>query len=249
MTGEDFSRALLAAGGERPRDGIGRLGEKSVHAVLKYAYEPHPENHEIPVGGYVADIVGEEGVIEIQTRALRRLGPKLTAFLEVCDVTVVHPVVQAEWILRIDPETGETVRRKSPRRARPFDVLEELAPIRELLRTPRLHLRLVLVDVARQDLGRAGARRRQHLDRRPLAFHGEIALDCPADYRQLLPAGTPASVFTAAEFGKAAGRAASRAREALLTLRALGIVETAGRRGRFNLYRLCPPDQERKEAP
>ena len=92
MTREDFEAALLLAGEGRCREGIGRLGEKSVHAVLKYAYEPHPENHEIPLGGYVADILGEDGVIEVQSRDLWKLAPKLRAFLPVCRVTVVCPL-------------------------------------------------------------------------------------------------------------------------------------------------------------
>ncbi len=87
VDGADFQRALEQAA-VRERAGIGTLGEKSVHAVLKAAYEPHPENHEIPIGGYIADIVGEGGVIEIQTRALWRLKEKLAAFLQFCPVTV-----------------------------------------------------------------------------------------------------------------------------------------------------------------
>ena len=165
MTREDFEAALLLAGEGRCREGIGRLGEKSVHAVLKYAYEPHPENHEIPLGGYVADILGEDGVIEVQSRDLWKLAPKLRAFLPVCRVTVVCPLAASEWILRTDPDTGETARRKSPKRARPFDILPALspAPIRELLLHPRLRLRVVMLEVERQDIAKPGACRRQRL--------------------------------------------------------------------------------------
>ena len=49
--------------------------------MLKAAYEPHTENHELSVGGYVADIVGQNGIIEIQTRELWRLKEKLRLFL------------------------------------------------------------------------------------------------------------------------------------------------------------------------
>ena len=139
MTREDFLRAMEAASA-RPREGIGRMGEKSVHAVLKYALEPHEENHEIPLGGYVADICGESGVVEIQTRELWRLKDKLAAFLEYCPVTVVHPIYTTEWIVRLDPETGEVSRRKSPRKQTPFDVLGELAPLREFLSSSRFRL-------------------------------------------------------------------------------------------------------------
>ncbi len=244
MTREDFETALRLAEG-RSREGIGRMREKSVHAVLKYAYEPHAENHEIPLGGYVADILGEEGVIEIQSRDLWKLAPKLGAFLPVCDVTVVCPLAAQEWILRTDPGTGETTRRKSPKKLCPFDILPALspAPIRTLLANPRLHLRLVLLEIERQDIARPGSRRRQRLDRRPLAFLEEVRLDGPEDYRRLIPdmGGEP---FTAAAFGKAANRPLAAARAALLPLIELGLVSRAGKQGNRNLYQLS----DRKEV-
>ena len=235
MEREDFQRGLEQAAA-RTRSGIGTLGEKTVHAVLKAAYEPHPDNHEIPVGGYVADIVGESGVIEIQTRELRRLREKLTAFLKVCDVTVVYPVSETEWICRTDPDTGEVVRRKSPRRGRASDVLVQLYSLRDFLHEPRFHLRVVLLETQRYDLGRLRGRRKK-LDRVPLAFLKEICLDRPEDYRALLPGNLPGQ-FTAAEYGKRAGCRPDDARMALAVLEALGLAERAGKDGRRNLYQL-----------
>lgn len=238
MTREDFERAVLLVQ-EEPRSmgGIGRMAEKSVHAVLKYAYEPHVENHEIPIGNYIADIAGEDGIIEIQSRDLWRLAPKLEAFLEVCDVTVVHPLAVAEWIVRTNPDTGEISRRKSPRHALPFDILTELSPIRGMLSNPRLHIRLAMLEVERYDIGRPGDRRKQHLDRFPLDWLGEVRLDCPEDYRALYPdMGT--EPFTAAQFSKAVKRPVPAARSALLTLLELGLVVRAGKQGRVGLYRL-----------
>ena len=241
MTREDFLRAMEAASA-RPREGIGRMGEKSVHAVLKYALEPHEENHEIPLGGYVADICGESGVVEIQTRELWRLKDKLAAFLEYCPVTVVHPIYTTEWIVRLDPETGEVSRRKSPRKQTPFDVLGELAPVREFLSSSRFRLLLVLLETERQDVGKAGSRKKEHLDRVPLNFLGEIDLGPPEDYIQLLPDMEPGE-FTAAELAKRVKRPVPLAREALLTLRALGLAELSGKRGRQNLYKLCSREE------
>ena len=65
-------RDFLAAKEAALRDsGIGTLGEKSVHAVLKAAYEPHGENREVAVGGYVADILGEDGIMGLFTGGFR----------------------------------------------------------------------------------------------------------------------------------------------------------------------------------
>ena len=90
MNEETFKQACRRVrDGNQQALGIGTLGEKTLHAVLKYGYEPQEENHETKIGGYVADIVGENGIIEIQTQGFDRLRKKLSAFLEVCDVTAV----------------------------------------------------------------------------------------------------------------------------------------------------------------
>ena len=86
-----------------------------MHAALKSYYEPEFESREVKVGGCVADIVGENGIIEIQTRRFDRLGRKLDAFLEAARVTVVYPVVPKRGLCWVDPETGEIFeKRKSP---------------------------------------------------------------------------------------------------------------------------------------
>ncbi|MGN0623314.1 MAG: hypothetical protein ACI4JA_05115, partial [Oscillospiraceae bacterium] len=104
---------------QREKNGIGTLGEKTLHAVLKNYFEPHTENQEIKVGGYVADIVGENGVIEIQTGNFNKLLKKLERFLEFCNVTVVYPIAATKYLSWMDMDSGEiTSRRKSPRRGK-----------------------------------------------------------------------------------------------------------------------------------
>ena len=47
---ERFEYALdQVVGKTHIRDGIGTLSEKTVHAVLKYYYEPDSSHHEIPL--------------------------------------------------------------------------------------------------------------------------------------------------------------------------------------------------------
>ena len=66
---------------ERAKGGIGTLGEKTLHAILKHYLEPVTENHEIRIGTFVADIANEDGVIEIQTANFNKLRTKLERFL------------------------------------------------------------------------------------------------------------------------------------------------------------------------
>lgn len=96
--------------------GIGTLSEKALHAALKSYYEPDFESREVKVGGFVADIVGENGIIEIQTRGFDRLGRKLDVFLEAACVTVVYPVVPKRGLCWVDPETGEISEKRNHRK-------------------------------------------------------------------------------------------------------------------------------------
>ena len=83
---------------------------------MKNYFEPYGENQEIRIGGYVADIVGENGVIEIQTRQFNKLLKKLEAFLDYCNVTVVYPIPAVKYVRWIDTETGElSEKHKSPK--------------------------------------------------------------------------------------------------------------------------------------
>ena len=59
--------------GEHKRAGIGTYGEKTVHSVLKNYFEPFEDSHEQKVGGFVVDIVGDNGIIQIQTAAFDRI--------------------------------------------------------------------------------------------------------------------------------------------------------------------------------
>ena len=70
--------------------GIGTLSEKTVHAVLKNFYETDPAHQEIPVENYVADILRDGEIIEIQTRSLNAMRRKLDCFLSHYPVTIVH---------------------------------------------------------------------------------------------------------------------------------------------------------------
>ena len=178
---EAFKQALnRVQDGNQQSCGIGTLGEKTLHAVLKYCYEPREENHEIKIGGYVADIVGENGIIEIQTRNFDKLRKKLSAFLEVCDVTIVYPVAAIKWLIWIDPQTGSvSSRRKSPRKGKSQDICNELYKIRTFLAHPRLHLKIVLLELEeyryQNGWGNNGKRGSVRCDRIPISILGEVS--------------------------------------------------------------------------
>jgi hypothetical protein len=57
--------------------GIGQLTERSLHAALKEHLRQPGDELEVKLGRYVIDIVRDDLLIEIQTRHLYALRPKL----------------------------------------------------------------------------------------------------------------------------------------------------------------------------
>lgn len=186
--------------------GIGTLGEKTLHAVLKEYYEPYEENHEIKVGSFVADIVGENGIIEIQTANFGKLIKKLDVFLEYCNVTVVYPMAAVKHLVWLDGDTGELIeKRKSPKRATIYDAADELYVIRYALDNPRFHLKLCMLELEEtRFVGKGKKNRREgslRVDRVPIALLDEVEFDCPDDYTKFIPEGLPEE-FTCKDFAK-----------------------------------------------
>ena len=223
------------------------MGEKTLHAVLKDFLEPDSGAHEVRVGPYVADIVGEGGIVEIQTGGFDRLRPKLTAFLEAAPVTVVYPIPHKKWLLWVDPENGETTaRRKSPREGNFPDAMAELYKILPLLGHPNLRLSLLLVDLEEYRLRDGWSRDQKkgshRYERIPLALAGRLDLRGQEDWRSeeagaaFFPPGLP-EVFTSKDYAKAARLSVKAAQTAVRVLSAMGAAVREGKRGRMYLYR------------
>ncbi len=232
--------AVLSA--ERERNGIGTLGEKSLHLILKNYYEPLSALHEQKLGRYVADILNEDGVIEIQTRSLSAMRKKLEAFLAVTHVTVIHPVVHHKWLAWIDPETGETTKaRKSPKTGTLYDAFWELGGIADLLLHPNLTVCLVMLDMDElrflDGWGNGGKRGASRCDRFPRALLSETFLSSQEDYATLLP-DSLSDHFTRRELSAAAHvRMDRRGVDALFRVfKATGVLVEDGKNGREKLF-------------
>lgn len=242
MDKEKFYNAVqTVTSGEHVRAGIGTYGEKTVHAVLKNYFEPYADSHEQKIGGYVADIVGEDGIIEIQTAGFDKLRKKLEAFLSVGRVTVVHPIPRQKWIIAIDPDTGERgKRRKSPVQGTPYDIFPELYKIKQYLANENFRLCIVMLDVEEyrrppEENGRGRRRGYVRYDRVPLELAEEIHIDERADWGYFIPPGLPEE-YTSKEFGKLSGLSTQYAGFVLNILTAAGAVERVGKKGNSRLY-------------
>lgn len=225
---------------QRDKKGIGTLGEKTLHAVLKEYYEPDADSQEVRIGNYVADIVGENGIIEIQTRQLSRLVPKLRCFLQATDVTVVYPVAGVKYLLWLDEETGELTKpRKSPVKADEFSVLGELYPLREFISDPHFHFVVCFLEIYEIRSLNGWSRDRKkgstRYDRIPKRLINEFRLDSRLDYIQYLPLALE-NDFTSAEFASAWNIDRNSARLMLNILESAGLVVRSGKSGKNILF-------------
>lgn len=240
-----FSRALGTAMTRiRGMHGsVGTQNEKLIHAALKSYYAPYSDEQEIKIGQYFADAVSEDGIFEIQTRALYRLREKLKRFTEAARVTVVYPVEYERRTVYISADTGEIVKETPFRKADPkCKIFEELYSLREFLTDRRVRIILARLKTEKRvyfqgndipDMRSRSTRRKITTEKIPLALSEEIILDSAEAYRRFLPGQLPGQ-FTKKEFIKLSGDGAASLR--LEVLRAAGIIVQTGRQGKSYIY-------------
>ncbi len=235
-------RAVETVG--RADQGVGTLGEKTLHAVIKRMIEPDMSRHEVKLGSFVADVLNDRGVFEVQTRNLHKLKPKLIALLPYYPVTVVVPVIETKWLLTMDPETGELMgRRKSPKRERPAGVLPELAYLKPFLRDPHFSLLLVRLEGEEVRIQTDSKWRPvRRLEFAPTRFLGAVPLKTAADYVALVPEGL-SETFTARELAGALGLPGGRGSAAANVLSYMGVLRRAGARGKAYLYTIAKEEE------
>ncbi len=227
---------------------IGTLAESSLHAALKAHYARPGDLLEGEVAGYVVDIVrptadGGSQCIEIQTRHLGQMKPKLLALLEQHPVQVVHPIAQERYIARVAADGAALSRRKSPKHGRVLDLFPELVGLAGLMTHPNLTLEVVLIGEEQlwRDDGQGSWRRRRWsiADRRLLHVGPSCHFAAPADFAALLPADLP-EPFDTAELAALLPAPRRLAQQMVYCLRTMGLVQATGKRGRLALYRRTP---------
>lgn len=221
-------------------NGIGTLGEKTVHAVLKNYLVPDESFHEIRIGNFYADILYEKGIIEIQTRNFDKLRKKLNTFLELYPVTIVYPIPHTKWLRWVNEETGEvSPPRKSPKSGTPYMIFPELYKIKNYLLHPNLRIHIILMDLEEYRLLDGWDKNRKKGSTRndgiPTQLVNEVIIDNPKEYYKLIPESLP-ETFTSKDYQKASKLRSSQATTALNILYYVGAVKRIGKKGRAYLY-------------
>lgn len=218
---------------------IGTLNERSLHAQLKQRLSQADDQFEVPLDGYVIDIVRPDTpdyhLIEIQTGNFGSLRKKMDALVPNYLLQLVYPVPAQKWILK----NGR--RRKSPKRGTIYTLFSQLVYLPALLAEPNFSLRVLLVDVEETkvfDPSRRGRRRKGWVSAETVLLDitaSHIFWE-PADLLSLIPHPLP-QPFSTADLARAIGQPRAVAQKMAYCLRHLQLVDIVGKDGNAMLYR------------
>jgi hypothetical protein len=216
------------------------MSEKPLHAALKHWYAQSGDHFEVPVDGFVIDIVRGDLLIEVQTRSFSSIRRKLKQLLGKHRVRLVYPIAREKWIIKLANDGhSRKSRRKSPKRGAWEHVFEELVSFPRMLADPNFSLEVLLIqeeEIRCHDGSRAWRRRGwvTH-ERRLLRVLDRWLVETPDDLAPLVPAELE-EPFTTSDLAKALARPRRLAQQMAYCLRELGILAPAGKRGNAILY-------------
>lgn len=216
------------------------LREGPLHAAVKAMLTAPGDQVEVPVGRFVIDVVRADGeLVEVQTGGFGPLGAKLDALLDEHRFRIVYPIARERRIVRVD-DAGEVISvRRSTKRGAVVELFDRLTAFPSLLTHPNLVIEVLLLG---EDHVRAprpvtvGRRTRDPGERRLREVLGRIELRGVDDVVGALPP-LPAQPFSTRELAVALGCNIQLAQRTAYCLRAVNIIETAGKRGRTPLHR------------
>jgi hypothetical protein len=233
-----YCTAMTTPAGSR----IGTLQERPLHAALKRWYARPGDRAEVPVDGFVIDLVRGDLLIEIQTGSVSPMRRKVATLLgHGHRLRIVHPVAVVSWIVRRDDDDAVLGRRRSPRHGGPLDGLVAFVSVAGLLIHPRLEVDLLLIEAEehRRHTPDGPWRRRGWTieERRLVEVIDTLAIREAADLGALLPPGLP-EPFTTADLAMRLARPVHVAQQVAYTLRQAGVIVAVGKQRRGVEYRV-----------
>lgn len=221
---------------------IGTLREKPLHASLKRWYARAGDRVEVPVDGFVIDLVREDLLIEVQTSGFSSMKRKATSLLQLGHrLRIVHPIPVDKWIVKVDAEGAVLSRRRSPRHGAPTDIFAELVSFPELLVHPHLEVDVLLTieeEYRHLTPGRAWRRKGWAVaERRLIEVVDSLLITDSEDLTRLLPDGLP-ETFTTADLAAKLGRSRRAAQQMAYCLQRAGVIVAVGKNGNTVRYRV-----------
>lgn len=226
----------------QPTPHVGTLRERPLHASLKTWCAVDGDRFEVPVDGFVIDVVRRDLLIEVQTRGFSSMKRKLVTLLELGhQIRIVHPIPVQKWIVKVDESGTEISRRRSPKRGTVFDVFSELVSFPNLLTHDGLSLEVVLTheeEYRRHDPNKAWRRNGWVIqERRLIGVVDTFEISGADDLAALLPESLP-DPFTTADLADAMGRPRRVAQQMAYCLRHVGAIAIAGKQANTIEYRV-----------
>ena len=205
---------------------------------MKADYAEPGDRFEVPLDGFVIDIVRDRSLIEIQTGSFGAMGKKLDHLLPSNQILLVYPIAVETYLQK----PGVTPR-KSPKHGSVYDLFAELVSIPTLVDHPNLSLEVVLVAVTKVQVADAKVRRGRGgfrtEDRQLREILGRHRFNDGRDLLELVPDGLP-PVFTTADLARRAGIGRGVAQQMAYCLRPLGLFIEQGRTKAGIKYSLAP---------
>lgn len=222
---------------------IGTLREKPLHASLKEWYREEGDEVEVPVDGFVIDLVRNDLLIEIQTGGFSSMKRKVTDLLEAGHrVRIVYPVPTDKWIVKIDDDGEIQPRRLSPKHGTVADVFAELVSFPALVTSADLEIDVITVreeEYRRRTTSRSWRRKGWSImERRLVDVVGSHRIGDAEDLAEMLPDGLPER-FTTAELCHALDCPRRLAQQMTYCLRHAGVLAIAGKQGNAVEYVLA----------
>ncbi|MFK7914992.1 MAG: hypothetical protein AB8B93_13830 [Pseudomonadales bacterium] len=227
---------------------IGTLNESPLHEALKFHYLEHHADPgaqlEVPVNGFVADVLCGQQIFEIQTAGLGTMRRKLNLLLPDYQIVVVLPVAVRSVIIKLSQDNdGTFTRRRSPKRGTLLSVLDELVSVPELLNHPNFTLEVALIEQelirTYSDSARRGRGGWRTVERRLLSVLDTHRFGCAGDLWTLLD-NDLSEPFGTAELALALGSKRSVAQKYAYCLRGAEQIAQVGKQGNALLYSRVP---------
>jgi len=217
---------------------IGLLNEKPLHASLKQWYAQPGDRFEVPVDGFVIDIVRAGVLLEIQTRHFGAIKSKLATLVSSHQVRLIYPIAHEKWIVQ-SPTAGNAFgsRRKSPKRGRVEDLFREAVAIPRMLAHQNFSLEVLMTreeETRRYDGRRWRTRGWVTEERRLLEVMDRRVFNGPASWLALLPVFS--GPFTSRDLAQAIGVRLDLAQKMTYSMRQAGLLQPVGKSGRATLY-------------
>ncbi len=219
---------------------IGTLNEGSLHDALKRLYAPPGAQLEVPIDRFVADIrTQDDRLIEIQTSGFGALRNKLEQLLPSHPITLVYPIAQIRHIVKLaDDQTTVRSSRRSPKKGKFSDVLDELVSIPKFLQHPNFSVDVALIEEQEFRVF-CGQRRRRGwrvIGRRLIRVLDTWHIRAAQDLLGLIEEALP-SKFTTQDLALSIGKRRAAGQKLAYCLHKTGLIEICDKQGNALVYR------------